>query len=74
MKTKEEILKPIADHYYFSQRQKERIYDVMDEFAKELAIDFARYLEAKGINFERWSFLPEMFDEYLKSKSNEQQH
>jgi len=40
----------------------------MDEYAKEVAIDFGRHLAEVGINFERWGFYISMFDEYLKSK------
>jgi len=41
---------------------------ILNQYAKQVAIDFGRYLDAEGINFERTGFVPEMFDEYLKSK------
>jgi len=39
----------------------------LDGYAKVMALDFARYLDAEGVNFERWGFDPNMYDEYLKN-------
>lgn len=85
MKTKEEILEQetneVEDSFMlgngvdFFDGKCSSVLKVMDEYAKELAIDFVEYLQKEGVSFE-WlsgSFTDE-FDKYLKSKSDEQQH
>ena len=67
MRTKEEILAKHSTHY------SSNILRAMDVYAKEVAIDFCDWLNMNKYEFETMES-KELFELYLKSKSNEQQH
>ena len=70
--TKEEILWsfPQGESEPYGHAPVKRIYEAMDNYAKQEAISFGRYLESEMINFERWGInMEEMYNNYLKQKS-----
>jgi hypothetical protein len=78
MKNKEEILNYYRLNFVGIPEQEltEKIKNCMQDFAKEVAIDFASFLNSEKWNNNPYAIddseSPEvLYDEYLKSKSNE---
>jgi hypothetical protein len=78
MRSKEDMLDGCLDVHFYGRSGREDVLDVMERYAKEVAIDFAKCVDANGwtqLGDGNWGSLShstksseELYTEYLKQK------
>ena len=63
MKTKEDLLQDLSEHYQWTDIEQQRIEEKMDEYAKEIAVGFAKFIDD--------DYMTVGFDKYIKSKGDD---